>query len=168
MQNKSKYNSPVYIYTLSSTKDYVPFYVGQTRNLVSRFRQHLTDTTAVDKYSFIKNILSNKHDLLINLIETTNHHKSLAIEEFWINQLSQQYNLLNKRIKTNGGEDGNIINLKLRKLQKSQRYLSKIFGRKPSQISQAINSDLYPTLRNKIISHIEKLESNRLKLDTKQ
>ena len=51
-----------------------------------------------------------------------------------------------------------MIQLRLKRLKKTQGQLATLFNRKPSQISNAINTELYPTLRNKIINYIEKLE----------
>ena len=51
-----------------------------------------------------------------------------------------------------------IIKSKLQALQKDYFYLAAIFRRGKSQISQAINTDRFPTLKKKIIKHIEKLE----------
>ena len=47
------------------------------------------------------------------------------------------------------------IQVKLKQLGKNQAYLSKLFNRSPAQISNAIKTDLYPTLKSKIIKHIE-------------
>jgi len=55
-----------------------------------------------------------------------------------------------------------MIQLRLKNLSKTQEQLATLFNRKPSQISNAINTDLYPTLRKKIISHIEKLEKKNV------
>ena len=55
------------------------------------------------------------------------------------------------------------IQIKLIELGKKQSYLSKLFNRPPSQISNAINTKLYPTLKEKIIKHILLLESKQLK-----
>lgn len=49
------------------------------------------------------------------------------------------------------------IQVKLKQLGKTQEYLSKKFNRKKSQISMAIKTEKYPTLKNKIISHLEKI-----------
>ena len=51
------------------------------------------------------------------------------------------------------------IQSRLKRLNKTQLYLSRKFNRKPSQISMALK-DGYPTLKNKIIKHLDKLESN--------
>ena len=48
-------------------------------------------------------------------------------------------------------------------LGKSQRYLSKIFKRSPSQIHCAIWTNDMPTLRAKILNHIEILKSKEAK-----
>jgi hypothetical protein len=51
------------------------------------------------------------------------------------------------------------IKMSLQMLGKSQAYLAKLFNRPPSQISNAINTDLYPALKKKILRHIIKLEA---------
>jgi hypothetical protein len=55
--------------------------------------------------------------------------------------------------------ESHVIKSKLQFLQKDYSYLSAIFRRKKSQISQAINTDRFPTLKNKIVKHIEILEA---------
>ena len=63
------------------------------------------------------------------------------------------------------------IQTRLKRLHRNQVYLSKIFHRPQSHISMAIHLDTDYTkhtpqflkLRDKIITHIEKLESKQLK-----
>jgi len=50
------------------------------------------------------------------------------------------------------------IQIMLKRLGKTQAYLSKLFNRSPAQISNAITTNLYPTLKAKIINHIKKLK----------
>lgn len=50
---------------------------------------------------------------------------------------------------------------RLDKLGKTQRYLSKVHKRTPQQITQALNGE-QPGLLKRILSHIEKLESQRI------
>jgi len=52
------------------------------------------------------------------------------------------------------------IQIKLKILKKSQKHLALKFHRKASQISQAIQTDSYPTLKNKIIKYLQYLETN--------
>lgn len=42
----------------------------------------------------------------------------------------------------------------------TNQKLSRIFKRKPAQISMAIHTEKYPTLRNKIIEHAKKRLKN--------
>ena len=51
------------------------------------------------------------------------------------------------------------IQVMLKQLGKTQMYLAKLFNRSPAQISNAIKTDLYPTLKRKIINHIQKLSN---------
>ena len=51
------------------------------------------------------------------------------------------------------------VQIRLKRLKRNQVYLCKIFGKSPSQVSQAIHTDLYPTLQNKILTHLKKLEN---------
>jgi hypothetical protein len=57
--------------------------------------------------------------------------------------------------------ESNIIKSRLMAIGKSQDYLSRIFRRSKSQISQAISSDRFPTLKEKIINHIKLLEDKK-------
>ena len=59
--------------------------------------------------------------------------------------------------------ESHIIKSKLTALQKDYKYLSAIFRRSKSQISQAINTDRFPTLKRKIINHIHKLGERKVK-----
>lgn len=49
---------------------------------------------------------------------------------------------------------------RLYNLKKSQAYLSRILHRRPQQISQALNGT-QPTLLNKILTHLDKLEAKK-------
>jgi hypothetical protein len=74
-------------------------------------------------------------------------------------------NILNDLL--NPSTDWIDIQSRLKKLGKTQRYLGRKFNRKSSQISAAIRTNSYPTLKQKIIIHLEKLESNRNETQTK-
>lgn len=50
------------------------------------------------------------------------------------------------------------IQTRLKRVNRTQKYLSSVFNRAESNISIAIRGERYPTLREKIIKHIELLE----------
>lgn len=53
------------------------------------------------------------------------------------------------------------IKYRLAKLNRKQKYLSKIFKRPEADISKAIHGTAFPKLLNKIIIHLEKLEASK-------
>jgi hypothetical protein len=53
------------------------------------------------------------------------------------------------------------IQYRLKKINRSQKYLSRIFKVPESHISRAIRGNELPTLLKKIIKHIKKLEAHK-------
>ncbi len=51
------------------------------------------------------------------------------------------------------------IQTRLKRLNRNQKYLSRIFRKPESHISDAIREKRYPKLRAKILIHLDKLEN---------
>lgn len=100
-----------YIYGLSSSKDGIIRYVGQTKNaLKNRLNEHkcdaLTRNLKSHKCNWIRKIYKNGFKLQIELIEKTDEIHWQEREIYWIQEYRKKYkNLINQ---LDGGQSGGI------------------------------------------------------------
>lgn len=76
----------IFIYGLIDPRNSEIKYIGKTKNIRKRFREHIRDEENNKKYAWIKNL--KKQNLLpdILILEETNIEESNFWEIFWINQ----------------------------------------------------------------------------------
>lgn len=160
----------IYIYALIDPRDNQVRYIGKTKNVEKRLKEHLNRSTITKKGSWIKSLKEQNLKPSIQIIDTTSNIDWITKEQYWIGMFS---NLLNM---TNGGENPPVF--KAYKLNKdnvktiielyintnlSVSDLSKLFNVSISMVCQIINGDTWKSVTNgnRVVSKFIKKNPNK-------